>query len=306
MQSKSERRDVAAEITAKIIEALERGTAPWRQPWATQGATVGGLPFSITSRRPYSGINVWLLMLAQQAAGFRSSGWLTFNAARKFGGHVRKGERGTLVTFWKTFKKTQRDESGKETTATIPMLRHFTAFNVDQVEELPAELLAKYSLNPERIATTEAAQWFASKLPGLRIEHGHAAAYYRPSEDAVYLPAREDFATEAAYFGTLAHECTHATGAESRLDRKCLANYATDKRVRAEEELVADIGASLIAARCGRDFDAGNHESYLASWAELLREDRKAILRAAAAAQRAVDFVCGAASEEGADESAAE
>jgi antirestriction protein ArdC len=295
MQPRVEKRDLAAEITARILEVLESGSAlPWRMPWSTQRATVGGLPYSLASRKFFSGVNVWLLSLTASARGYRSSAWLTFNAARKLGGYVRKGERGTPVIFYKTLLKTERDRvSGEETTARIPLMRSFVSFNADQCDGLPAELLAKHMPSPERVATTEAAQWFESRLPGLKIEHGHAAAYYRPDGDVIHLPAREDFATEAAYFGTLAHESAHASGAAHRLDRSTLRDYSKHKAERAAEELTADIGASLISARLGRDFDVGNHESYVASWAELLRNDKRAILRACAAAQRAADFICG-------------
>jgi antirestriction protein ArdC len=289
MTTKFERRDIAAEVTEKLIAALEAGTLPWRKPWATEGATIGGLPYSVTSRARYRGINVLLLSLSQSVNGFRSSGWMTYNAAQEVGAHVRKGEKGTLVTFYKTLEKNERNEAtGEDETKRIPLLRHFTAFNLDQIDDLPESIVAKHMPSAADMASTDVADWLATRLPGVTVKHGYDHAAYYPSHDEIRMPARSAFTSEAAYVGTLLHEATHATGAKNRLDR--LNDYGSDDG-RAFEELVADIGASMLCAALGRDFDLGEHASYVASWLKILKNDKRAIFRAAAAAQKAVDMI---------------
>jgi antirestriction protein ArdC len=84
-------RSVYQVVTEQVIRQLESGVAPWRKPWRTD------VPMSLASLKPYRGLNI--LLLASQ--GYASRYWLTFNQAAKLGGHVKKGEHGTVVSFWK-------------------------------------------------------------------------------------------------------------------------------------------------------------------------------------------------------------
>jgi antirestriction protein ArdC len=84
------KRDLYAEVSARIVAELQAGAAPWIKPWsATPGANI---PCNAVTNRPYSGSNVVLLWMAQ-AAGYRTPRYLTFKQALELGGHVRKGER---------------------------------------------------------------------------------------------------------------------------------------------------------------------------------------------------------------------
>src|SRR3954447_1710139 len=128
------KRDLHAEVTARIIAELEAGAAPWVKPWsATPGANV---PCNAVTNRPYSGCNVVLLWMAQ-AAGYRTPRYLTFKQALDLGGNVRKGERGIKVHFVKQLQV--RDDEG-DTARLVPMMRDYTVFNVDQCEGLPARV----------------------------------------------------------------------------------------------------------------------------------------------------------------------
>ena len=126
------KRDVYAEVSARIIAELEAGAAPWIKPWsATPGANT---PCNAVTNRPYSGCNVILLWMAQ-AAGYRTPRFLTFKQALELGGHVRKGERGTKVYFVKQLEV--RDDADEAPARLIPMMREYTVFNVDQCDGLP-------------------------------------------------------------------------------------------------------------------------------------------------------------------------
>ncbi|WFU45470.1 ArdC family protein (plasmid) [Bradyrhizobium sp. CB82] len=127
------KRDLYAEVSARIITELEAGAAPWIKPWsATPGANT---PCNAVTSRPYSGCNVVLLWMAQ-AAGYRTPRFLTFKKALELGGHVRTGERGTKVYFVKQLHIGDDAEDGTATRL-VPMMREYTVFNVDQCEGLP-------------------------------------------------------------------------------------------------------------------------------------------------------------------------
>src|SRR5688500_10150745 len=110
-------------VTARILEALERGVAPWRKPWNGPQA----MPHSLSSLKPYRGVNAFMLSLAEYESPF----WLTFNQAKELHGHVRKGEHGWPVVFWKEWQTTDK-QSGEM--VEIPLLRYYTVFNTAQVE----------------------------------------------------------------------------------------------------------------------------------------------------------------------------
>jgi len=131
------KRDLYAEVSARIIAELEKGAAPWVKPWsATPGANT---PCNAVSNRPYSGCNVVLLWMAQ-AAGYRTPRFLTFKQALELGGNVRRGERGTKVYFVKQLQVCDQDADNNVSARLIPMMREYTVFNVDQCENLPNEI----------------------------------------------------------------------------------------------------------------------------------------------------------------------
>jgi antirestriction protein ArdC len=111
-------------ITRRIMEQLERGTVPWQKPWNH----TAGLPRNLMSQKAYRGINVWLL----SSAGYSSPYWLTYRQAQEIGGHVRKGEHGSPVVFWKWLERSEESQDGEETDSKsrhVPVARLYTAFN---------------------------------------------------------------------------------------------------------------------------------------------------------------------------------
>jgi len=69
--------------------------------------------------------------------------WMTFKQARELGGHVRKGEKGSPVVYANTLTRTETDENtGEEIDQTIPFMKGYTVFNVEQVEGLPDHFYA--------------------------------------------------------------------------------------------------------------------------------------------------------------------
>src|SRR5262249_72048 len=122
-------RDLYQDITDRMIAKLEAGTTPWTKGW-NAGA---GLPMNAVSNRPYSGINLLLFFLSADK-GYRAPRYLTYKQANEAGGHVRKGEHGTGIVFFKQLTITDRETEEEKQ---IPMLRGYTVFNVDQCDGLP-------------------------------------------------------------------------------------------------------------------------------------------------------------------------
>jgi antirestriction protein ArdC len=145
------RQDLYARVTARIVADLERGTRPWVKPWtAPAGERLGLLPLRANGT-PYRGINLLLLWGAAQDAGYRRIVWMTYKQAAERGGHVRHGEHGSMVVFANRFTRTEANEAGEEVEREIPFLKAYTVFNAEQIDGLPAELVG-----PLPLATTAA------------------------------------------------------------------------------------------------------------------------------------------------------
>lgn len=276
------KQDVYASVTDRIIAALESGTVPWRKPWATRGG-----PVSLSTGKAYRGINVFLLGLE----GCADPRWGTYKAISAAGGQVRKGEKGTRIILWKPARFHALDEQGEpvEKGTQYLLLREYVVFNAEQADGLPAlEPVNDHEHTPNERAEAIVAGWES----GPHIAHGYDGASYSPTTDVVRMPDADAFDSDDDYYTTLFHELTHATGHESRLKRIEPALFGTDPYAR--EELVAELGASMLAGLAGLSTAAGaNSAAYIAGWLARLRDDRKLIVNAAAQAQKAADLITG-------------
>lgn len=281
-------RDVYAEITARIIEAIERGAPPWRQQWSAQAAAgTGGMPCNAVSGRPYSGVNVPLLWLTAQERGYTSPRWLTYKQATEAGGHVRKGEKSTVVVFVNTFAKPDSDDADK--LRRIPFLKTYLLFNVAQCDDLPARFFEARKIIYENADERDAALDEMIVATGATIKHGEARAYYRPAFDYVNMPAFTTFRSSDAYYSTLFHELIHWTGAGRRLDRhKKGARFGGEEY--AFEEMVAELGAAFVCAEYGID-QLDQHAGYLDHWVKVLKDHSRMFVAAASAASAAVAYI---------------
>ncbi len=281
------RRDIHEEVTAKIVAALERGVIPWRSP--ILGAKGGGIPANLVSKRPYSGINSFLLALSAWGEGYTSRHWLTFKQALDLGGSVRKGQKSTLIVFYRMFD-TKDKQTGED--KHIPMLRHYNVFNVDQCDGIKSPDAAPYT--PLDFSPIEEAQRIVEGFDGCpTIEHSPAGrAFYRPSADLVHMPERTRFASVPEYYSTLFHELSHSTGHKSRLNRKADGAFGSGEY--AKEELVAEMSAAFLCAEAGiAPATIENHAAYVAGWLKALKDDRKLVVGAASAGQKSANWILG-------------
>ena len=284
-------RDVAAEVTETILKALEKGTAPWVRPWSTSGSSTIACPFNGISGRRYNGLNVLLLWIAADAHGYTSPEWLTFRQAQGAGGTVRRGEHGTLITFWKFLpgRVVIDGTTGERTQGRqIPMLRSFTVFNRAQCEGLPpSRFVAPPRLSQnERLAAVEA----FVKATGVEIREtaDEVVACYTPTSDYIRMPHIGRFVDAGAYYATTLHEMTHWTGHKSRLDRDFSNRFGTEGYAR--EELCAELGSAFLCAEFGIDGTL-RHPEYVANWIQVLRGDKRAVLTASSKAREAFEYL---------------
>jgi len=283
------RKNVYEIVTTRILAALEKGTVPWQRPWTTHP------PANLLTKKPYRGINVLVL----RCAGFRSPWWLTYRQVQILGGHVRRGEHGSPVCFWKWVEKTPEDQEDDDDGEPerlkfgIPLLRYYTVFNVEQCRGISRHL------PPPKVSTVEpiaAAERIVDGMPRPpRIRHRTLQAAYHPSLDLVTIPGIEDFTEPEAYYSTLFHELAHSTGHHSRLNRPTVTDACPFGSTNySKEELIAEMAAAFLCAHAGiENHTIDNSSSYIANWHTRLSNDRKLLVQAASAAQKAADYILG-------------
>jgi antirestriction protein ArdC len=288
----TDKRDVYARVTAQIINAIEQGVGTWRMPWHTSGRYAFS-PINATSKKPYRGINTVCLWAAAQAKGYERGEWATYQQWRDKGAQVRKGEKATLVVFWKFANdsgESQEDaaESGR---SRLLFTRGYSVFNAAQVDGYSPKADADIAM-PERIAHAEA--FFAAI--GARVQHGGNQAFYAPAMDHIQMPPFGAFADNVSYYSTLAHEHAHWTAPAARCDRQLGKRFGDNAY--AAEELIAELGAAFTCAHLGLSTEPrGDHAQYLASWLRVLKADSRAIFTAASKAQQATDWLIARAGE---------
>ena len=276
---------IAQEVTDRIIDQLKAGVCPWKQPW-TGGTGSNLMPVNHVTGRAYSGVNVLLLWIRTQDAGYGNNRWLTYKQAQEAGGHIRKGEKGTRVVFVSTFERETQD--GPER---VPFLKAFTVFNVAQCEGL--SLSADEPREPvNQHERDEDAEGFI-RTTGAVINHGEGRAYYRQSTDSIMIPDFETFTSASAYYATVFHEIGHWTGAPFRLDRQFGKRFGDDAY--AAEELVAELTSAFCCAELGIQNTAGADAAYIAHWLKFLTHHSTAILTAASKASKALEYLRGKA-----------
>jgi antirestriction protein ArdC len=290
-----------AEVTDRIIAELEAGRLPWVQPW--DGSKIdSGLPRNAGTGRRYSGINVLILWATVFERGFSGQGWLTYKQAQGLGGNVRKGETGTTICYADRFTpKAEQDalitQASDEHRRQVAFLKRFTVFNVDQCEGLPDTLsVGGGGFLGERETIACAEQLMVATAAQISI--GGDQAFYMPSADRIQLPPQQSFYEQVNFYRTALHELGHWTGHSSRLDRD--QTGAPRSGAYAREELVAEMCSAFACAELGI-VPTVRHADYIGAWLEVLREDARAIFRAASQASKAADYLLAFRSDAAAD-----
>ncbi len=280
--------DIYQAVTDRILEALEQGTVPWRNPISRGGGDQW--PKNLASGKKYRGVNVFLLAMTAWAEGYDSSYWLTYKQAAGKGGQVRKGEKASMVVFWKQYETTDKD-TGLPTT--IPVLRYYNVFNAVQCDGLTPPDAPPETAPFEPLA--EAEKISAGYVDGPRVEHGGSRAFYRPAHDLVRLPEPGRFLTREFYYATQYHELAHSTGHSKRLNRGLdteLAPFGSADY--SKEELVAEMASAFLCAAAGISPPTIDQAAaYIDGWRKKLKDDKRLVIAAAGAGQRAADWILG-------------
>jgi antirestriction protein ArdC len=268
--------DVYEQVTNKIIENLEAGK--WEKPWFCTTSPVNG-----KTGHYYTGINRLLFGMVAEQKNYTSPEWFTFKQAKELGGNVKKGEKALLgIFFTKKELRDAVDENGEK--KYVSVAKSFYVFNREQCENLPEQAEIPKLCETERDARLE--NFIADS--GASIHYGGDKAVYIPSEDLVRLPRFENFMNVSGYYATAFHELAHWTGHRNRLDRDLTGRFGSESY--AMEELVAELTSAFICA----DFELQGklqHAEYISSWIKVLKKDKKAIVSAAAAAEKAAQYL---------------
>ena len=271
--------DIYAEITNRIIDQMENGIIPWQKPWIASGNCV-----SYATGKPYSLLNQMLLG--------RPGEYATYKQIQAAGGCVRKGEKASIVVFWKWLE--QKDEETGEIKE-IPFLRYYNVFHIDQCDGLKARHAEPLPMTAHADQKAESIICDYLKTSGVKLEHMEGdRAFYRPSDDSIILPLLAQFKETAEYYSTAFHEMIHSTGHMSRLNRlEKTAFFGTEAY--SKEELIAEIGAAALVNAAGLETSDSfrNNAAYVQNWLQVLKNDKRFIVSAASKAEKAVSLILG-------------
>jgi antirestriction protein ArdC len=272
--------DYRKDLTQRIIQQLEAGTAPWIKPWDASMA-LPGMPHNAASGREYRGGNqLWL-----QCQGYADPRWATYRQATEQGWQVRKGERSTLVEYWQ-WSKAGIEKQGKviEIKLDQPRVFYASVFNAAQMENVPEYQSEPLKWEPreeaEKILVASGARMYFTKQD---------TAYYSPRSDSIHMPPKALFPDSRSFYGTALHELGHWTGHSSRLDRDLVNKFGSPEY--AKEELRAELASYFLSARLGLPHDPGQHAAYVGSWIEALSNDHNEIHRASKDAEQICQYV---------------
>jgi antirestriction protein ArdC len=285
MSDRLTRRDAYEIITSRILSALEKGTVPWHQPWTSQP------PANLITRKAYRGVNAFVLSCSPYASPW----WATYRQIEDLGGHVRRGEHGTPVCFWKWIEKEQAEQHNQidPPADRMPILRYYIVFNSEQCQGIAHHLPVGIPGPTEAIAAAEAIAAGMPHPPRIQCRGGEAS--YSPRLDLVTIPALANFENPEAYHSTLFHELAHSTGHPTRLNRPSVSEACPFGSTNySKEELVAEMAAAFLCGHAGiSNSTIDSSSAYIVNWLSRLSQDRKLLIHAAGAAQKAADCILG-------------
>ena len=271
--------DIYKEVTDRIMAQLENRIIPWQKPWIASGNAI-----SHVTGNSYSLLNQMLLG--------RPGEYVTFAQCQKEGGKVKKGEKSSMVVFWKFIEQEDPDTKEKKQ---VPFLRYFNVFHIDQCEGLTAKHALPFNedIQPDEYAEEIISDYIRRSGVTFHYQEGDRA-YYQPSSDTVTIPDLTQFSEIAEYYSTAFHELTHSTGHESRLDRLSKTVYFGSEAY-SKEELIAEIGAATLVNHVGLETSSSfrNNAAYVQSWLKALKDDKRLIVSAAGKAEKAVNLILG-------------
>jgi antirestriction protein ArdC len=289
--------DIYEMINKEIIQLLEQGQIPWKMPWHKMGIHN---PVSLITKKDYNGINSVLLMIQAMRKGYMSKYWATYKQIAAYCGNVRKGETGSICIFWKFVDKpyTETLPNGKtEEKAGYPVLRYYTVFNLDQVDNLdpskiPADNKEEVNIIEETQKISLCESIYKNYKGGPEVEHRYQRAFYSQDKDYINMPKFTSFESPHEYYSTLFHELVHSTGHESRLNRLAKQDNYFGMHEYSKEELIAEVGSAYLCQFTQISSETiENAGAYIKGWLTQLKNNKKWLIQAFGKAQKAVDHI---------------
>lgn len=280
-----EKRTADQEFAQMIVERLEAWTTPWQREWNVNEALCR--PFhNVVSDKPYKGANVVRLWIASDKYGYTDPRFITYKQAAEHGWQVKKGSKGTYISFFKPVIKEQENDEGETEQLSYFAHRGYTVFNAQQIEGIePLPEPERFEWDPVELGEAILAN------SGAKITHSEGAdgCSYRPALDDIVLPSKSLFKSAAGYYSAAIHELAHWTGADHRLARKLTTDHGREDYAR--EELRAEIASWMISTATGLPFSPDNHAAYVAGWIKAIKNDFREIFRACADAERIKEYI---------------
>jgi antirestriction protein ArdC len=265
-------------ITEKIIEKLEKGVVPWRQPWTNSNAV------NWKTQKPYRGINIFLVEPGEYASQ---------KQILEAGGRIQKEElkNSHIIVYW-LLKEKEDEETGEKNTFAKPF--YYRVWEINKQCEGLESRRSHETFDHDPIEKAEDIYKGYIDSPDFSFQSGKAVYY--PTRDKINCPPIKDFKVPEEYYCTLFHEMVHSTGHQNRLARPGITTQgvAFGDEVYSKEELVAEMGAAMLCGIAGIDNSTiENSASYIDLWLRTLKKESRLVIQAAAQAQKAVDYNLG-------------
>ncbi len=293
-------------ITSIIIEMLENHKQNnFSESWISLSSDSIFAQNAI-SKHTYSGINQLLLNYLGRKYNHTFNSWMTFKQLSKLEGRIKKGSKAAMVVYKSVLyldKKTSKNitklvehllKSGQSIEhldyKKLGYLKQYNVFNISQIEKLPDEYYKLNDLeNLTEFEKDERAEHVINSTGANIVHSPQNDAFYRHSEDKIYLPERKQFISKEAYYSVLAHECSHWTGHKSRLDRPIENVFGSEKY--SFEEILAEISSAFIMAYLGYENRITDNVDYIDNWLSVMKNDKQFIIQASSQAQKSADYI---------------
>lgn len=290
------KKDHYQEITNSFIKLLEKEKGNFIKTW--QDNSLNG-HYNIKTKKPYKGTNIFTTAVSCFNNGFKSNEWGSFKQWKDKGYKVNKGAKATYIIYFEMIENKKAQLKGDEKKL-IPLLKGFPIFNADQTSYKDSK---DYLKNIGTLVKTLDFDEFTNKRidkvvnnSKAIIKHGGNKAFYSPTSDFIQMPNKESFkdidnnSKEVNYYSTLLHELSHWSGHSSRLKREIFNRFGSNAY--AFEELVAEISSGFLCTILELvKLPTPNHAKYINNWLEVLKSDKKALIKAFSLAQKASDFI---------------
>lgn len=281
------------QLAEQFLHILEEEKLDWKKEWSG----LSGRPYNPVSKTVYHGSNYFSLLLTSMAKGYQDSRWCTFAQIKEQGWTLKAGKgQSAKIEFWYPYDREQkkaiswqefREAGGQINDRYQIFSRAYSVYNGDMIVGIPKLEVTQNEIQPVELVDT------ISGSMGVSISyHKSDQAFYRPVEDRIYLPYRQQFHSEYAYASTALHELSHATGSEHRLNRKQGGEFGTEPY--AYEELVAEISSCFLSSELPMgqtEEHLQNHKAYVQSWIQGIKEQPDALFRAVKDAEQAAVYL---------------